>query len=148
MAGFSDYLENKLTDLIMRGQAFSAPANVYIALFTAAPTDAGGGTEVSTSGTGYTRATLVTSLANWAGTQSAGSVAASSGSGGVSSNNGVISFPTPSGGAWGVVTHFGVFDAISAGNLLFWGPLGAPKTINATDPAPTIAAAALTLTID
>jgi len=133
--------------LIVRGQAYTAPANVYIALYTAAPTDAGGGTEVSTSGTGYTRATLVTSLANWAGTQSAGSTVASSGTGGASSNNGTITFPTPS-GAWGVVTHFGVFDAISSGNLLFWGALGSAKTINGTDPAPTIAAAALTLTID
>jgi hypothetical protein len=145
MAGFSDYLENKLTDLILRGQAFSAPANIYIGLFTAAPTDAGGGTEVS--GGNYSRATFAAALANWSGTQGAASVLASSGTGGASSNNGVISFPAPSAG-WGVITHFGVFDAASAGNLLFWGAISPNKTVNGSDPAPTFPAATLALTID
>jgi len=143
MSAMSDYLENKLTDHIFRGQSFSAPANVYFALFTAAPSDSGGGTEVS--GGSYARVTMATSLANWAGTQSAGSTTASSGTGGASSNNGAITFPTPSAN-WGTITHFGIFDASSAGNLLFHGALTASKTVNNGDPAPSFAAAALTVT--
>lgn len=145
MAGFSDYLENKITDLVLRGQAFAAPANLYFALFTAAPSDAGGGTEVS--GGSYARVSLAASLANWAGTQSAGSTIASSGTAGLSSNNTILSFPAPS-GAWGVVTHFGIFDAASSGNLLLWGALGAAKTVNASDPGPAFTAGALQITID
>jgi len=144
MSAFSDYLENKLTDLIFRAQSFTAPATIYVALFTAAPSDSGGGTEVS--GGSYARVAITTSLANWAGTQSAGSTAASSGTGGASSNNGAITFPTPSAN-WGVITHFGIFDASSGGNLLVHGALTASKTVNNGDPAPSFAAAALSVTI-
>lgn len=144
MAAMSDYLENKLIDYILRGQAFTPPATVYFALYTAAPTDAGGGTEVSTGG--YGRASLASSLANWAGTQGALSTVASSGSGGTTSNNGTVTFAPPS-APWGTVTHFGIFDALSGGNLLFWGALSASKYI-ATGDAVTIQASQLQLQID
>lgn len=143
MSAMSDYLENKLVDHIFRGQTFTSPANLYVALFTAAPSDSGGGTEVS--GNGYTRVTVSSSLANWAGTQSAGSTTASSGTGGATSNNGAITFPTPTGAGWGTVTHFGIFDASTAGNLLFHGALTASKTINAGDTV-SYAAAQLAVT--
>lgn len=143
MSAMSDYLENKLTDLILRGQSFTPPATLYVALFTSAPADAGGGTEVS--GGNYSRASFTGNLTNWSGTQSAGSTTASSGTGGQSSNNGSIAFPTPNAN-WGSVTHFGIFDAASGGNLLFHGALSAAKTINNGDPAPSFAAAALTVT--
>lgn len=130
MSALSDYLENKIVDLILRGQALAAPANVYVGLLTAAPADAGGGTEVS--GGSYARVAVVGSLANWAGTQGAGTTVASSGSGGTTSNNGVITFPTPSAG-WGTVTHVGVYDAASGGNLLWHSALGVAKTINTGD---------------
>jgi hypothetical protein len=139
----SDYLENKLVDLCVRGQAFTAPATLYFALFTAAPSDSGGGTEVT--GGSYARASVTASLANFAGTQSAGSTTASSGTGGVTSNNGSITFATPTAN-WGSVTHWGVFDALSGGNLLFHGALSQAKTINNGDPAPSFAAAAFQLT--
>jgi len=93
MSALSDYLENKLIDHILRGQTLTAPANVWIALFTAAPNDAGGGTEVS--GGSYARVQVASSLANWAGTQGAGTTTASSGTGGQTSNNGAITFPAP-----------------------------------------------------
>lgn len=143
MAAMSDYLENKLTDLILRGQAFTAPATLYVGLFTAAPSDAGGGTEVT--GGNYSRASFTGNLTNWSGTQGAGTTTASSGTGGQSSNNGAVAFPTPS-ASWGNVTHFGIFDAASGGNLLFHGALSAAKTINNGDPAPSFAAAALSIT--
>ena len=144
MSAMSDYLENKLVDHIFRGQTFTAPATVYFALFTAAPSDSGGGTEVT--GGSYTRASVTTSLANFAGTQSAGSTTASSGTGGQTSNNGTVAFPAPTAN-WGTVTHFGVFDASSGGNLLVWGALTTSKTVNNGDAAPSFAAAAFTFTL-
>ena len=124
----TDYLENKVTDWLLRGQGYAPPSPMYVGLFTAAPSDTGGGTEVSTSGTNYARAGVTPSLANWSGTQSAGSTTASSGTGGLSSNNGAITFNTPS-ASWGTVTHFGIFDAVSGGNLLVWGALGASQAV-------------------
>lgn len=130
MSAMSDFLENKLIDQIFRGQAAPTTTTLYVGLFTAAPSDTGGGTEVS--GNAYARASVASSLANWAGTQSAGSTVASSGTGGATSNNGAISFPTAT-GAWGTVTHFGIFDALSGGNLLFYGALTVSKTISQSD---------------
>lgn len=145
MAAMSNYLENKLVDHILRGQTFSAPATVYVGLLTAAPNDAGGGTEVT--GGAYARVAVTCSLANWAGTQAAGSTTASSGTNGTSSNNNAITFPAPS-AAWGSITHFAIYDAASAGNMLFYGALGTPKTVNNGDPAPSFAAATLSIQID
>lgn len=145
MAAMSDYLENKLIDQIFRGQAFSFPATLHVALFTANPSDTGGGTEVT--GGSYARVSVAASLANWAGTQSAGSTTASSGTGGTTSNNNAITFPAPTAN-WGTITGFGIFDASSAGNLLFWGSLSASKTVNNGDAAPAFSAAALSIQID
>lgn len=145
MAALSDYLENKLIDHILRGQAFSAPTNAYVGLLTSAPSDAGGGTEVT--GGSYARVAVAASLANWAGTQGAGTTTASSGTSGTTSNNAAITFPTPS-ASWGSITHIGVYDASTAGNLLFFSALTASKTVNNGDPAPSFAAAALTFQID
>ena len=129
MAALSNYLENQLVDHVFRGQTFSstAPASFWVALYTAAPSDAGGGTEVT--GNNYARVSVSRSLTAWAGTQSAGSTVASSGTGGVTSNNAAITFPTPS-GSWGTVTHFGILDAVTGGNLLFHGALTVSQTIN------------------
>lgn len=144
MAALSDYLENQIIDHIFRGQVFTPPTNVYVALMTSAPTDAGGGIEVT--GGSYARVAVAASLAAWAGTQAAGSTVASSGTSGTTSNNATISFPTPTAG-WGNVTHFAVYDAASAGNLLFYAPLTVAKTINTGDTV-SFAAGALTLQID
>lgn len=155
MAAMSDTLENKLIDWFFRGQAIgitgasaaagTGPTNLYVGLLTAAPSDAGGGTEVT--GGSYARVTVASSLANWAGTQGAGTTVASSGTSGTTSNNGAITFPTPTAN-WGTVTHFGIYDATSAGNLLFWGALTTSKTVNNGDAAPSFAAAALSIQID
>lgn len=145
MGAKSDYLENKLIDFIFRGVAFTAPATVYIGLLTSAPSDAGGGVEVS--GGAYARVAVASSLANWAGTQAAGSTVASSGTSGTTSNNAAITFPAPTAN-WGVVTHFGVYDAATAGNLLYWAALTTAKTINSGDAAPSFAAGSLTIQED
>jgi len=142
MSAMSDFLENKLIDQLFRGQTAPTTTTLYVGLLTAAPSDSGGGTEVS--GGSYARASIASSLANWAGTQAAGSTVASSGTGGQTSNNTAITFATPTAG-WGTVTHFGIFDASSGGNLLFWGALTIAKTINQADTV-TFPAASLSIT--
>lgn len=137
MSSKTDYFENKLTDVLWRGQSLTIGANTlswspaaptfYVGLLTAAPTDATGGTECT--GGSYARQAIVASLANMAGTQSAGSTTASSGSGGVTSNNSAITYTNmPACSA----VAFGVYDAVSGGNLLEWGALtGQPIAISA-----------------
>ena len=125
--GMTDYLSNKMLDLILRGQAYTWPATVYVKAMTAVPNNAGGGTEVG-GGVGYARAPINSTFANLSGTQAPGSVVASSGTGGRISNNSQIVFSTPT-GPWGAVVAGGLDDAASAGNPLFWSALAAPKTI-------------------
>ncbi len=144
MAALSNYIENKVVDWFLRAQAYAPVATVYVALYTATPTAAGGGTEVS--GGSYARVAITAALANWAGTQAAASTVASTGTSGLTSNNGVLTYPAPT-ASWGVVTSFGVFDAATGGNLLFFGALTTSKTINNGDGAPSFAAAALSLAL-
>lgn len=131
MSQMSDYLENKMVDLVFRGQAYTPPV-VYVALYTAAPSDAGGGTEVS--GNGYARVKAAAgasqALTDWKSTQNDN--LASSGNSGNTTNTNAINFPTPTAG-WGTVTHFALYDAATGGNELFWGPLTIAKTINQAD---------------
>ena len=130
MAAMSDYLENKLIDQIFRGQSAPVTTTLYVGLFTSTPSDSAAGTEPS--GNGYARVSVTSGLTTWAGTQSTGSTDASSGASGTTSNNGAITFPAPTSN-WGTVTHFGVFDAATSGNLLFHGALTVTKTINQDD---------------
>jgi hypothetical protein len=139
----SDYLENLLVDHLFRTRTFAKPAALYMALFTAAPSDAGGGTEVA--GGAYARVNLAPLDANWNATQG-GTSGNSSGAGGATANAVAINFPAPTAN-WGTVTHFGIFDAASGGNLLIWDALVASRTILSGDPAPSFAAGALQITI-
>lgn len=146
MAALSDYLENKLIDFILRGQTFTPPATVYVGLMTTNESDANAG-QVEVSGGSYARVAITSSLANWAGTQAAASTTASTGTGGTTSNNGVITYAAPTAN-WGVITGMGVFDASTAGNLLFYSALTVSKTVNNGDAAPSFPAAALTFQLD
>lgn len=121
MSQMSDYLEGKLIDHIFRTGSFTKPTTLAVGLFTAAPSDSGGGTEVT--GGSYARATLNPLDANWA-SPSAGN--------GYVSNAGTITFATPT-AYWGVVTHFGLFDATTGGNLIIWGALAPASQINSGD---------------
>ncbi|CAN7327881.1 hypothetical protein LJR084_001909 [Variovorax sp. LjRoot84] len=109
------------------------------------------GTVVEATGGSYARVLAAASLANFAGTQAAASTTSSTGTGGTTSNNGVVTFPTPTGQwvpAGGAVWGVAVYDQLTGGNLLQWAPVGALKTsINTGDPAPTIAAAALSFSL-
>jgi len=130
MAGFSDAVEADLLNAVFRNTAYSSPAAVYVGLFPSAtpPTDAGGGTEVS--GNGYARQAVTFGAP----------------SGGTITNSSSPTF-TAAGGAWGTIGYFGVFDAASAGNLLGWDALSAPKTIADGDSA-NFAVGALTVSLD
>ena len=121
MSAFSDYLEGKLIDHIFRTASFTKPTTLAIGLFTAAPSDTGGGTEVT--GGSYARVALNPLDANWTGP--------TAGNGQVS-NNVAITFPTPSAG-WGTITHFGIFDATTSGNLLIWGSLSPAVIVSTSD---------------
>lgn len=136
MAALSDYAEAELIKHIFRTGSFTKPTVLGVALFTAAPSDAGGGTEVS--GGSYARVANNPLDANWD---------AISGNNGTTANTGTVTFPAPT-ADWGSVTHFGVFDAATGGNLLFHGALTTSKTINNGDAAPSFAAGALTFQID
>lgn len=126
----SNYLENAILDHQFGGPNYTRPATVYVGLYTVAPTDAGGGTEVV--GGSYARAAVTNDATNWPAAV-----------GGVKSNGLAITFVTPT-GIWGTCTHFGVFDAVSGGNLLRWGPLTVPKTI---DPGDIVSFPATTLVL-
>lgn len=119
MAGKSDYLENKILNFIFNGGSFTAPATVYIGLFTSAPTDAGGGTEVS--GGSYARVAITCNTGNFPTTST-----------GLIQNANVHNFAQASAG-WGTVVAFGIFDALSSGNLLYWGTISPSKTVASGD---------------
>jgi len=144
MSAMSNFLENKLVDHIFRGQTFALPATIYVGLFLSDPGEGTPSGEIT--GNGYARAQLSPTLANWAGTQGAGTTAASSGTGGATSNNSVITFPTPS-ATWGSVAYFAIFDAASGGNMLIKGPLTGNKTVNQGDTV-TFPAGQLQITFD
>ena len=117
----------------------------YMSLFTASPSDTGGGTECT--GGSYARTLISTSLTSWAGTQAIASTIASTGNTGTTSNNAQITFPAPTAN-WGTVTAFGIHDKPTGGNLLFWGALNNNKTINNGDAAPYFAVSQLSFQID
>ena len=112
MAALSDYAEKLVLDWLMTTGSATRPTAWYVALYTAAPSDSGGGTEVS--GSGYSRQAVTFD-------------AATSGAG-TTSNTGAVTF-TASGGDWGTITHVGIHDASTSGNLLWHGALTTSKTI-------------------
>lgn len=116
----SNYLENEILDHVLGGGDYVRPATVYIALSTADPTEDGSGL-TEPSGNNYSRLSVTNNATNFP---------AASGS---NKANGVdFTFATPS-GTWGLITHFAVFDAASAGNMLYYAALTTPKTINSGD---------------
>jgi len=120
MADLSDYLEAAYIDHLFNKGALTALTNVYVALFTAAPSDSGGGTEVTTSGTAYARA--VDATADW--TRSGSTI----------DNDDDIDFVEAT-ATFGTVTHIALFDALTSGNMLCWKALSASKVVNTGDTA-------------
>lgn len=103
MSTFTDYLEEKLLEHTFTNTSYTSPTNVYLGLFTVAPSDSASGTEVA-SANGYSRQAC----------------AFDAYSGGQIKNTSAETF-TASGGNWGTVVAFGLFDASTGGNLLAYG---------------------------
>lgn len=119
----SNYLEQKVLDYIFNDQAFTAP-QTFIALYTSSPGDDNSGTEVS--GTNYARQEVHENL----GTSPYWNLAVVDGIGYLVDNQSAITFPTAGAGGWGTVSHFGILDAVSAGNLLYHGALTSSQAVN------------------
>jgi hypothetical protein len=133
----SNYLELELLDHLLGGPDFSRPANVWFALFTDSPADDDSGTEVT--GGSYARVEVANNDTNFP--------AASLVSGAGTKKNGTtIQFPEATAG-WGTVTHFGIYDAVTGGNLLIHGELGVARAVASGD-APRFLANAFVLTAD
>lgn len=133
-SGKSTYWANKLLDLVLGAVAFSAPASIFTALYTVAPTAGGGGTEAT--GTGYARVTQTNNATNWPAA-----------AGGVKANGTAITFAT-AGGNWSASANMvaaGLLDALTLGNLLYFGDLTVPKPVLNGDMA-SFAASAISIT--
>jgi hypothetical protein len=116
MAGsFTDYLEDKILKHVFTNVAYTSPTTVYVGLFTVAPTDVGGGTEVS--GSGYARKSATFTV---------------SGTGTLASNSAAIDFDAAT-GSWGTIVAIAVFDALTTGNMLAFADLTTSKTIATGD---------------
>lgn len=120
MGSKANYLENKLLDGVLGGPDYVRPANVYIALFTTNPTETGIQTGEPSSGS-YARVAVANNATNWPAAAS-----------GVKANGTAITFPTAS-GSWGTVAYYGVMDASSAGNMLYYSALNTPKSVTSGD---------------
>lgn len=117
MAGFTDYLEDKVLNHVFGGTAYTAPSTLYVGLFTAAPSDTGGGTECT--GGSYARKDMAAMTVSGTSPTTA-------------TNGAAIEFVTAT-GDWGTVTHTGIFDASSGGNLIAWAALDTSKTVTNGD---------------
>ena len=116
MAAMSTYLANKLLDHTLKNTSYSPPATVYIGLYTSNPDNDNSGTEVS--GNNYSRTAMAFSSASAKATSNSAAVVSAVAS-----------------GSWGTVTHFGILDASTSGNLLYYGAFTASKTITSGEAA-------------
>ena len=114
MAELSNYLENALLDHVLRSTSYTSPTTVYVGLYTSDPGDDNSGTEVS--GGSYARQTLSVTTA----------------SEGVVTSSADVTFPQATGN-WGTISHIGLLDAVTSGNLLMHTPLTTTKLIETGD---------------
>jgi hypothetical protein len=128
MAEFTNYLENKLLDHVLRNVSYTSPTTAYVGLFTDAPDDTGAGTEIT--GNSYARVSLsVTTAADGIVTSSAN-----------------VTFPQAT-GDWGTVSHIAIFDSLTSGNMLMYTDLTTSKVIGNGDIF-QISSGNLTVTLD
>jgi hypothetical protein len=110
---FSNFLENKVLGHVFGATPYTAPATLYVGLFTSNPGETGSGTEVS--GGSYARQTIAFTV-----------------TGSQASNTAAVEFPTAT-ASWGTITYAAIYDAVSGGNLLAYGALTTSKTIDSGD---------------
>ena len=111
----SNIYETNVLTWLLTGDAVTRPTSFYVALFTSNPDEDASGTEVSTSGTAYARQSVTFSV-----------------SGNTATNTAAIEFATAT-ASYGTVTHVGVFDASTAGNLIAYAALSTSKAIDTGD---------------
>jgi len=116
MSALSDSAEALVLDWLMTTDAVTRPTAWYVALYTAAPSDSGGGTEVYAGG--YARKSVTMNSA--------------ASPGGTTENAGIVTW-TASGADYGTVTHMAILDASTAGNFLWHGALTASKVVQDGD---------------
>lgn len=114
MAELSNYLENKLLDHVLRNTSYNSPTTVYVGLYTSDPGDDNSGTEVS--GGSYARQVLNVTTAT----------------GGIVTSSADVTFPQAT-GSWGTVSHIGLLDSLTSGNLLMHTPLTTSRLIESGD---------------
>ena len=112
---FSNTFETHVLNYVFTTTSVTRPTAWYLALFTSNPAEDASGTEVSTSGTAYARQSVTFSV-----------------SGNTATNTAAIEFPTAT-ASYGTVTHVGVYDASTAGNLIAYAALTTSKAIDTGD---------------
>lgn len=131
MSAFSNYLEGKLVDHVLRNTAMASPTTVYLALYTSDPAEDGSGAEA-----------VYTNYARQASTWTALDA------NGQTKNAAAVAFPANGNAtASTTITHAAIFDALTGGNMLIYGPLANPKTLAVGDVL-SFSENGLTLTID
>lgn len=118
MSSFTDHTESLVLTWLLTNGAATRPTAWYVGLFTAAPSDTGGGTEVS--GSGYARVAT-------------GTITISGASPTTATNAAAIEFAAASGGNWGAIGWAAIFDASTGGNMIAWAALSTARTINDGD---------------
>jgi hypothetical protein len=118
MSSFTDYTESLVLTWLLTNGSATRPTAWYVGLFTAAPSDTGGGTEVT--GNGYAR--VATGTITVSGTSPTNAT-----------NAAAIEFAAASGGNWGSIGWAAIFDAETSGNMIAWAALSTARTINDGD---------------
>ena len=130
MAGFTNYSENLVLNWVFTTNSATRPTSWYVALYTVAPGESGGGTECS--GTSYARQSVTFSVTGTAPT--------------TASNSAAVEFPT-AGGSWGTIVAAAILDASTSGNMIAFADLTTAKTIDTGDVL-RFNTGALTITLD
>jgi hypothetical protein len=112
---FSNTFETHVLNYVFTTTSVTRPTAWYLALFTSNPAEDASGTEVSTSGTAYARQSATFTV-----------------SGNTASNSAAIEYPTAT-ASFGTVTHVGVFDASTGGNLIAYSALSTSKAVGTGD---------------
>lgn len=131
-SGFSTYASQMIINSTLRGQAFTVPSTLYLALFTSDPTD--------------DNVTVNEVAGAWYARQVTGAWSAPVGSANSTSNSNQIQYPAVTGSSV-TVSHWGIYDASTSGNLIYSGAFTSPKTFNVADVA-MVGAGQLVITVD
>lgn len=109
----SNTFETTTLQWLFTTTSVTRPTSWFLALYTVAPTDTGGGTECS--GTSYARQSFTMTV-----------------SGDTATNGANIEYAV-AGSSWGTLVAVGIFDALSGGNLIAYGNLTTSKAIDTGD---------------